>query len=269
MNAIRSDVRLASVALPGGPTLRCAEAGDAAGDPVLFLHGYSDHWRSVAPILPLLRPALRVVAPDQRGHGGSERPAGRYDVATLADDAAALLDALGIERAAVVGHSLGSLVAQRLAAAHPERVSRLLLVASAASLVDHPVLRAFAAEVRALPDPLPRPFVERFQRDSTVRPVPDALVAALVDEGCRMPAQVWRAVADGLEAFDGRPDLPRITAPVRLVWGDGDAFFSRADQAALLAGLPAATLLTYTGTGHAPHWEEPARFAQDLLTFLL
>ena len=268
MTGFHDDVRFQELKLPGGPALRCAERGPADGTPVLFLHGYSDHWLSAAPILPFLPPAWRLIAPDQRGHGRSERPEGGYEIATLAADAAALLDALGVERASVVGHSMGSLVAQRLAAAHPERVARLVLVGGGASLVESAVLQAFVAEVRALPDPVPRAFVDAFQADSTVRPVSAALVEALVDEGCRMPARVWRAIADGLASFDGRPDLPRIAAPTLLVWGDGDAFFSRADQEQLLAGLPSARLLTCTGTGHAPHWEEPERFARDLAAFL-
>jgi pimeloyl-ACP methyl ester carboxylesterase len=261
------ELRFAHLKLSTGPTLRCAEAGDPTGLPVLCLHGYSDHWRSFAPILPHLPASFRVIAPDQRGHGGSERPDAGYDPATLAADAAALLDELGVARAVVVGHSMGSLVAQRLAVEHPARVARLMLVAGAASLRENPALAEFTAVVRGLPNPVPRPFVANFQADSTARPVSEELITALVDEGCRMPAPVWRAIAAGLEAFDGRADLARIAAPVRIVWGDRDAFFGRADQDALRAGLPHAELSIYTGTGHAPHWEESERFARELAAF--
>lgn len=267
MNRPDPEVRFAHVKLSTGPTLRCAEAGDPTGAPILFLHGYSDHWRSIALALPHLPASFRVIAPDQRGHGHSERPPGGYDPSTLAADAAALLDELGIERAVVVGHSMGSLVAQRLAVEHPARVQRLMLVAGGASLRENPALAGFAALVRTLPDPVPRAVVAQFQADCMARPVPDGFVAALVDEGCRMPAHVWRAVADALEVFDGRAELARIAVPTRLVWGDRDAFFGRADQEALLAGIPGAALSVYTGTGHAPHWEEPLRFARELVRF--
>lgn len=268
MTPLDADVRLRSVKLPSGPTLRCAESGAADGEPVLFLHGYSDHWRSVAPILPFLPPSLRVVAPDQRGHGGSERPDGSYELSLLTADAVALMDALGIARATVVGHSMGSLVAQRLAVGHPERIDRLVLVAGAASLVENAALREFTNVVRTLPDPIPRSFVEQFQADATGRPIPAAFEDALVTEGCRMPARVWKAIASALARFDGRADLPRIAAPTRIVWGDLDAFFGRADQDELLAGIPHAVLSVYAGTGHAPHWEEPERFAEELASFL-
>lgn len=262
------DVRLRNVKLPTGSTLRCAEAGAADGEPILFLHGYSDHWRSVAPILPFLPPSLRVVAPDQRGHGGSERPDGRYDVSALATDATALLDALGIARTTVVGHSMGSLVAQRLAVEHPKRIDRLMLVGSAASLVENAALREVTAVVQTLPDPVPRHFVEQFQADATGRPIPAAFEDAIVTEACRMPARIWKAIASALARFDGRADLPRIAAPTRIVWGEIDAFFGRADQDELLTGIPHAVLSVYAGTGHAPHWEEPERFAAELAAFL-
>jgi pimeloyl-ACP methyl ester carboxylesterase len=267
MDRPEPELRFAHVKLSTGPALRCAEAGDPSGAPLLFLHGYSDHWRSVAPILPHLPRSWRVLAPDQRGHGRSERPAGGYDPSTLAADAAALLDELGVGRALVVGHSMGTLVAQRLAVEHPARVERLVLVAGGASLRENPALHEFTALVRALQDPVPRDFVARFQADCMARPVPADFVAALVDEGCRMPVRVWRAVADALERFDGRADLARIAAPTRLVWGDRDAFFGRGDQDALLAGIAGATLSVYTGTGHAPQWEEPERFARELVAF--
>ncbi|MCG8419715.1 MAG: alpha/beta hydrolase, partial [Proteobacteria bacterium] len=71
---------------------------------------------------------LRVVAPSQRGHGDSGHPAGGYGVDDFAADAIALLDALGIERAAVVGHSMGSFIAQQVALRAPQRVTHLILI---------------------------------------------------------------------------------------------------------------------------------------------
>jgi pimeloyl-ACP methyl ester carboxylesterase len=69
MPASTADLRFADVSLSTGVHLRYAERGAAAGEPVVFLHGFSDSWFSFSPILPLLPPALRCFAPDQRGHG--------------------------------------------------------------------------------------------------------------------------------------------------------------------------------------------------------
>lgn len=98
------------------------------GPPVLALHGLasSGHWyRRVAPYL---RSDYRIVAPDQRGHGATTQAGAGYDWQTLAEDAVGLLDCLGIERAAVLGHSWGGHVASNLAMRFPRRVSRLALI---------------------------------------------------------------------------------------------------------------------------------------------
>lgn len=267
MKAIRSDVRLAHWKLPGGPTLRCAERGAGARETLLFLHGYSDCWLSAAPILPRLPADWRVLAPDQRGHGHSERPAAGYDMATLADDAAALLEAAGVTRATLVGHSMGSLVAQRLALDHPERVERLVLVGGTPCPAG-PTVRELADQLRGFGEEVPRAFVAAFQKSTSLRPLSPAFLEAIVAEGCRMPARVWRALMEGIAAFDSRSELSRIGAPTRIVWGDADPCFGRADQDALRTGIPGAELSIYEGTGHNPHWEEPARFARELVDFV-
>ena len=121
----------------GDPVSGTVEIGDlsvhyldwgGAGPPVLALHGLasSGHWYRRAA--PLLAGDYRVVAPDQRGHGATTQAAAGYDWQTLAEDAVGLLDYLGIERAAVLGHSWGGHVASNLAARFPERVSRLALI---------------------------------------------------------------------------------------------------------------------------------------------
>ena len=98
------------------------------GQPVLALHGLasSAHWYE--RVAGLLSSEYRVVAPDQRGHGQTTHAPGGYDWQTLASDSVALLDHLGIERAAVLGHSWGGHVASNLAARFPHRVSRLVMI---------------------------------------------------------------------------------------------------------------------------------------------
>ncbi len=101
------------------------------GEPVLLLHGLDSNARlnwELPGILPALAEEFRVVAPDQRGHGQSERPEedGAYG-RKMVEDAVRLLDHLHVERAHVVGYSMGGLVALRLAASHPDRVRSLVL----------------------------------------------------------------------------------------------------------------------------------------------
>jgi pimeloyl-ACP methyl ester carboxylesterase len=181
-------IRSRQVPLRTGPILRCSERG-AGDEPVLLLHGYSDSAHSFAPILPLLPARWRVLAPDQRGHGDSDRPRDGYSMEQLAADAAALLDATGAGAATVVGHSMGSLVALRLALDHPERVARLVLVGSTPATSD--AVRALALEVAALADPVPAAFVRGFQEGAVHRPVPAAFFEQAVSESRKLPARVW------------------------------------------------------------------------------
>jgi pimeloyl-ACP methyl ester carboxylesterase len=116
--------------LPSGVRLHYHEQGPAGGPVVLLLHGFTDSSHSFSRVMPLLPATLRVIAPDQRGHGRSDRPAAGYAVDDFARDALQLMDALNVKSATVVGHSMGSFVARRLAELAPSRVKSLALVGS-------------------------------------------------------------------------------------------------------------------------------------------
>jgi pimeloyl-ACP methyl ester carboxylesterase len=121
--------RRSDLALATGLRLHVAEWGTGSGPPIVFLHGGahdSSHWAEVCRRLPQ---RFRCIVPDQRGHGASERAAdGDYSCEAQTDDLAALLDALAIERCALVGHSMGGLNALRFAGLRPERTRALVLV---------------------------------------------------------------------------------------------------------------------------------------------
>jgi non-heme chloroperoxidase len=126
---LHSDGALAErhVDLPDGTRLMYVERGDADGTPVVLLHGYTDSMRSYQRVLPHLPQSLRIFAVTQRGHGGSDKPEGSYTSDVFARDVAAFLDSLGLERAVIVGHSMGSTVAQRFAVEYPQRTQALVL----------------------------------------------------------------------------------------------------------------------------------------------
>src|SRR5262245_26161220 len=108
-----------SIQLHGGPRLSYIEQGDPSGWPVVLLHGVSDSCRSFARLLPHLPPFLRVYAISQRGHGDSERPPAGYGPHGLAADLAAFMELVGAAPAFVVGHSMGSSVAECFALDYP------------------------------------------------------------------------------------------------------------------------------------------------------
>lgn len=248
-----------------GIELSGAEAGDPGGEPIVLLHGYSDSWRSYLPLMRELPPTLRLVALSLRGHGDSAKPEGPYGTEPMARDVAAAMDQLDIARATVVGHSMGSLVAQRFAQEHARRVNRLVLIGAFVTLKGNPDGEAMWRDALAgLADPVDPAFVRAFQESSLARPVPADFFAGVIDESLKLPARVWRAAFDPLRHEDRSALLGRIAAETTLIWGDRDGFCTRAEQDQLARSIPRTRLLVYEGTGHAPHWEEPARAAADI-----
>jgi pimeloyl-ACP methyl ester carboxylesterase len=253
--------------LETGPLIRYVEQGDTAGEPLILLHGYTDSWYSFSRLLPLLEPGgYHIFAIDQRGHGCSERPFGGYTTDDFAADVDAFMQAVGIRRATLVGHSMGSLVARRVAVRYPHRVSRLVLLGAILGAND--ATRELQAAVRTLEDPVPSDFVHEFQASTVHVLLPVSFFEGVVAESMKVPARVWRDALDGLFANDDRADLGRIAAPTLLLWGERDAFFSREEQDRLVAGMPNARLLVYPETGHSPQWERPEQVARDLSAFL-
>lgn len=256
-----------TVPLSTGIALRCSERPGDGGETALLLHGYSDSAASFDAILPWLPREWRLLLPDQRGHGDSERPAHGYEVADLAGDAAALLDAAGAGAVTVVGHSMGSFVALALALAEPAQVKRLVLVGASARGATAAV-QEMAREVASLSDPVPEAFVRAFQESCLHRPIPARALEAAIAASRKLPARLWRALCDGFLAFDVRDQLSRIACPTLVLWGAHDAIFGRDEQETLVTALPAATLRVYEESGHAPTWEEPERFARDVAEFV-
>jgi non-heme chloroperoxidase len=260
--------RGATAGLATGPRIHYSEQGDPGGEAILFLPAYADSWFSYSRVLPLLPARYHAYAMDQRGHGDSERPACCYTVDDFAADAVAFLDAVGLQRAALVGHSGSAFTARRVVVTHPGRVTRLVLSGSPAGSLPTQVAAGLQATMGALQDPVPADFVREFQAGAAHVPLPATFVEGLVAESRKLPARVWRDAADGLAAFDDTADLGRIAAPTLLVWGDRDGLLPLEEQQRLAAAIPGARSRVYPETGHSPHWERPERFAADLDAFL-
>jgi pimeloyl-ACP methyl ester carboxylesterase len=258
---------LRRLTLPDGLRLEIAEQGDPAGTPVVLLHGITDSWRSFETVLPHLPASLRVVSVSQRGHGGSDKPAS-YRTREFAADAAALIEALDLRGAIVVGHSMGSVNAMRLAIDRRDLVAGVVLAGAFASFGDNEGIVAFVRDaIEPLRDPIGRDFVAEWQQSTLAHPVDPAFFEAIVDETLKVPAFVWRAAFRGLLEDDFTADLPRITAPALLLWGSADAFASESDQQRIGRAVPGARRVTYDDAGHALHWEQPERFAADVAGF--
>ena len=256
------------VDLPDGTRLMYVERGDPDGMPVVLLHGYTDSMRSYDRVLPFLPRSLRVFAVTQRGHGESGKPEGSYASEVFARDVASFLDVLGIERAVIVGHSMGSTVAQRFAVEYPQRTRALVLEGALMPRPANAEVSKFLDEVSALKDPIDPGFARDFQQSTLAQPVPLEFFSMIVGESLKVPARVWKAALEPYRTMDFSAELPKIRVPTLLIWGDRDAFTRRLEQDALNQAITGSRLVVYAGAGHSPHWEEPQRFAEEIATFV-
>jgi pimeloyl-ACP methyl ester carboxylesterase len=261
-------IRLDAVRLRDGVCLHYAESGNSEGQPVVFLHGWPDSWFTFSRVLRALPAEIRALALDQRGFGESDRPQSGYTIPEMAGDVVAFLDALGIERATLVGHSFGSFVARNVAITQPDRVDALVLIGTGYSAAN-PVTREVQSALRDLPDPIPLAFARDFQASTAHRPLPTDFFEQLVAESLKLPPRLWRLTFESLIEYDDRLQLDRIEAQTLLLWGDRDALFSRADQDRVMEALPLARLSIYEETGHCPNWEEPERVARGIASLVL
>jgi pimeloyl-ACP methyl ester carboxylesterase len=278
------DARKKTVALPNGETLAYIDMGKPAGEPVVLIHGYTDSARDWVPLLPYLSSDLRLILVDLRGHGKSGKPECCYTRLDFAYDIKLLLDQLHIGKAAIVGHSLGSIVAQTFAEYWPERTSRVVLIASTGGVKPgknaRPPQFDFVASIRELKEPIAAdsPFMIAWWDSPT--PVDPDFIRREREDAAAIPLRVWLAVLDqGLSVsaggpagaagyFDIQSTLPRLKAPTLLLWGSKDPIMEEPMRKTLRDGLPHAQVKIFEGLGHNPFWEQPEAVATVLNAFL-
>jgi non-heme chloroperoxidase len=265
-----NDVQFATTRLATDVTLHYAERGDREGEAIVFLHAYVDSWFTFSRMLSLLSPSYHAFAPDERGHGDSDKPECCYTVDDYAAEVDAFMEAVGIEKATLVGSSSGGLIVQRVALDYLHRVSRLVLIGTPPTLVNNEDVRELGEEMlAALEDPIPPGFVREFQESTIHHPIPEEFLAGLVSESLKVPARVWRNYWEGvLLTVDDTARLGEIGAPTLIMWGERDTLLPRAEQERTAAAIPDATLKVYPDTGHVVVWERPEWVVRDLEGFI-
>jgi pimeloyl-ACP methyl ester carboxylesterase len=255
------------VRLATGITTTVHERGEADdAPPVLLLHSWASSRRSFAALLPLLGPHQHAVAADLRGHGDADKPATGYGLGTLAQDVVALLDALGLPRAVLVGASSGGYVAQQVAISAADRVAGLVLAGTPRDLRGRP---PFADEVERLADPVDPAWVRRFLAGFTdLERLPSWYVELMVEDALRLPAEVWAATLAGLNTSPPPTDTGVVTAPTLVISGGRDDLLGRDQTAALVAAIPGAEWIEYPDAGHLVLEEDPATLAADVRSFV-
>ena len=236
-----------------------------AGEPLLLIHGLGYARWGWEPVLEPLARSFDVILFDNRGIGESDAPPGPYTVADLATDAVQVLDEAGVERAHVLGTSLGGMVAQELALAAPERVARLVL--------------ACTTPGGAESFPMPERTVALMTSGATLRQfVENALAdkpdADLVDrilhhrEATAQPFEAWSAQAAAGATFDALDRVAGVEAPTLVLHGTEDAVVDSRNAALLAARIPDARVELFPGGGHLFFWEQPERFTEVVTEFL-
>lgn len=257
------------VTLPNGLDVAYLELGDPKGKPLLLLHGYTDSSRTWSLLVPHLG-RYRLIIPDQRGHGASAAPACCYGTSQMAEDARQLLDTLKIERAAIAGHSMGSMVAVAFAAEHPHRAERVALIGSTALA---PVRRGdwLWTNVHELKFPLDpqSKFMREWHPANQPTPVDPVFAAAAMKEILAIQPHVWRGVMRELAEVPVARHAADVKAPVLVLSGGSDPLFPPEHHQALLKAFPGATGQVYPGLGHNPLWEKPAEVAKAIDEFLV
>ncbi|MCC9204973.1 alpha/beta fold hydrolase [Arthrobacter sp. zg-Y769] len=260
---MESEVR--NLALHTGITVPCLVQGDTDSPPVLLLHAWAESRRSFDRLVPGLTD-FRVYAPDLRGQGDADKPQNGYSLTEQARDAAAVLDALEVSTASVLGSSSGGYVAQQLAVEHRERVAALVLVGAPLTLQGRP---GFADDVDGLTDPVAEDWVRGFLGwFPLIQEVPPWFIEDRVRDGVKMPAHAWKLSLRGLYTARPPTESGPIDVPMLILWGGQDGLLPRADQDTLAARIEGAELKIYPDAAHLVLWECPQRVAADTTAFL-
>lgn len=220
------------------------------GEPVVMLHGglaNANYWGNQ---VRALQQHYRVIVMDSRGHGRSSRNEQAYGYDLMASDVLALMDHLGIKRAAIVGWSDGAIIGLDIAMHHPERVSRLFAFAAnsdpsgVADIAKSDVFNAYIARAG-----------EEYKRLS---PTPNEY-KSFVDEITRM----WETQPHWTEA-----DLGKIKVPTWIVDADRDEAIKRENTEFMAAHIPEVGLLIQPNVSHFSFMQDPGQFTEDVLHFL-
>jgi haloacetate dehalogenase len=263
------------------------EAGD--GPPLVLLHGFPETWYAWRKQIPALAPHFRLIIPDLRGYGETEKPASGYDKRTMAADIRALMQALGIDRAPVIGHDRGARVATRFAKDHPGAITHLGVFDNVPTRV---IFERMDAEIAR---------GHWFFIFNQVPDLPEALIAGREDIWLRFILQGWTydpecLTPDDLTAYTrayrkpgavrgalsdyraGREDVAqdqqdaetKIQCPTLALWGEDFEIGGRMWDLAAIWQAMATNVLTLSipRCGHLPHEEQPEVVNAAILDFL-
>ena len=254
----------------GGATLRYDRAG--VGPTVLLVHGWLGNRSFWERQVTALRDRFTVVTVDLRGHGESSPPRTGYTIGGMAADMEQLVRAIGAQKVAVVGWSMGGMIAQELVRRLGDRATALVLVGTTAGAIADPKNPhgnpALAEELRKAVGEDFRQFVRTFAAQLFKLGTASPLLAWATGQMQRTPPHVAQACLDGVLEADLRDKLAALKLPTLVIHGRAEALFPLGMAEELKKGISGAQLTIFEESGHSPHLEEPERFNEVVATFL-
>ena len=248
--------------------MRIAWEEQGAGPPLLLVQGIGYARWSWEPIVPGLARHHRVLFFDNRGIGESDKPAGPYTARQMADDALQVLDEAGVQRAHVLGASLGGMIAQEVASVVPERVDRLVLCCTTPGAGGYPMpgvtVRLMGAAQALPPEVALRRFVDNALGSDPPPGVADELYRRRLEHP---PDPVgWQGQAAAGTTYPG-PERT-IGAPTLVLTGTADNVVDPRNSELLAERIPGARLERLDGAGHLFFWERPDAVVRIVTEFL-
>jgi pimeloyl-ACP methyl ester carboxylesterase len=237
------------------------------GRPVIFLHGWLGSWRYWFPTMEVVAEQFRTYSFDFWGFGDSQRKQTRESIQAYSDQITRFIDALGIDRVMLVGHSMGGMVALKTALSYPERISRVATVGAPIDgdslswmlkLTDRPLFADAFARM-----PWLRRQLFRFFLGATSDPA----IGEMIDDSVKSSANTLRYAVSSMWRTDLRPELPRLRVPTLIVHGGRDDIVNP-DQADLFDQSPLAEVVMMPRSRHFPFLDEPELFNDVLMRFL-
>jgi pimeloyl-ACP methyl ester carboxylesterase len=261
----------------GGSPVNVVDLGE--GPPIVWVHGLGGSWQNWLEQLPTFAERHRCVALDLPGFGASPMPEEDLSIPGYGRRLGAVMDALGIESAVLVGNSMGGFIAAELAVQSPQRVEKLVLVSAAGISTEHFLRRPLVTAARLTRygavwvggrshELTRRPRARRLIASVVIR-YPHRLPAALVAEQVRGTGKPgFVGALDALISYRIRDRLGEIEVPTLIVWGTGDRLVPVRDADSFERRIPEARKTIFEDTGHLPQLERPAAFNAVLRDFL-
>jgi pimeloyl-ACP methyl ester carboxylesterase len=237
------------------------------GRPVLFLHGWLGSWRYWFPTMEVVAESFRTYSFDFWGFGDSRRKQTQESIQAYSDQVIRFLDALGIDKVTLVGHSMGGMVALKTALSYPDRIQRIATVGAPIDgdslswllkLTDRPVLADAFARF---------PWIRRRLFRFFLGDTSDPHVGEVIDDSVKSSANTLRYAVSSMWRTDLRPELTRLRVPALIVHGGRDDVV-RPNQADLFDRVALAEVVMMPRSRHFPFLDEATLFNDVLLRFL-